>query len=128
MGKVKTKKRLHRQFEALSRAIPISRPVTEQLLREQMRLYRIPAALMLIFGGMFSFLPVLGIWMLPLGLLLLAVDVPHIRPTVSNSSVRVRRRFSLFWRNRIRGRRTAPNTPPMTSPGSTIAANRPSRP
>src|SRR5829696_2125517 len=33
---------------------------------------RIPLAILLIAGGIFSFLPVLGLWMLPLGLLLLA--------------------------------------------------------
>lgn len=33
----------------------------------------------LIVGGIFSFLPVLGIWMLPLGIILLAEDVPFLR-------------------------------------------------
>ena len=37
---------------------------------------------LLIFGGIFSFLPVLGLWMLPLGLLLFAQDVPVLqKPT-----------------------------------------------
>jgi hypothetical protein len=39
------------------------------------RWLRIPAGLLLIFGGLLSFLPILGLWMLPLGLLLLAEDV-----------------------------------------------------
>jgi hypothetical protein len=43
------------------------------------RWLRLPAGLLLIVGGLFSFLPVLGIWMLPLGLLLLAEDVPAVR-------------------------------------------------
>ncbi|WP_395371498.1 hypothetical protein [Komagataeibacter diospyri] len=34
---------------------------------------------MLIVGGLLSFLPVLGVWMLPLGLILLAEDVPPLR-------------------------------------------------
>ena len=34
---------------------------------------------LLIFGGIFSFLPVLGLWMLPLGLLLFAQDVPVLQ-------------------------------------------------
>jgi hypothetical protein len=33
----------------------------------------------LIVGGIFSFLPVLGLWMLPLGLLLFAQDVPVLQ-------------------------------------------------
>ncbi len=37
-------------------------------------LVRIAVALLLILGGIFSFLPVLGLWMLPLGLMLVAQD------------------------------------------------------
>jgi hypothetical protein len=97
---------LRRQFEALSRAVPATRPVSERLLRDGMRIVRLPTAFLLVFGGVFSFLPVLGVWMLPLGLMLLAVDVPLIRPTVSAGFIRTRRRFSIFWRQRIRGRRS----------------------
>jgi hypothetical protein len=39
---------------------------------------RVPAGAALI-GGILSFLPLLGIWMLPLGLALLAQDIPVIR-------------------------------------------------
>ncbi|CAD5265740.1 conserved hypothetical protein [Bosea sp. 62] len=42
-------------------------------------LIRIPAGLALMIGGVFSFLPVLGAWMLPLGLMLLAADVPPLQ-------------------------------------------------
>ena len=53
------------------------------LRRPESRLVRIPAAILLILGGVFSILPVLGIWMLPLGLLLLAVDLPALRPPLT---------------------------------------------
>src|SRR5436189_3965653 len=43
------------------------------------RYVRIPLAVLLIVGGIFSFLPVLGLWMLPLGLLLFAQDVPVLQ-------------------------------------------------
>jgi len=36
-------------------------------------------SLLLIVGGLLSFLPVLGLWMLPLGLLLLAEDYPPLQ-------------------------------------------------
>ena len=62
--------------------MPVTRPVTERLLQDGMRIARLPVAFLLVLGGCFSFLPVLGVWMLPLGLMLLAVDVPLIRPTV----------------------------------------------
>ena len=41
--------------------------------------HRIPIAILLVVGGFLSFLPVLGIWMLPLGLLLFAQDVPPLQ-------------------------------------------------
>ena len=40
---------------------------------------RIPAGLLLIAGSGLSVLPVFGLWMLPLGLFLLAEDVPPLR-------------------------------------------------
>jgi hypothetical protein len=47
------------------------------------RLARIPLAILLVAGGVFSFLPVLGLWMLPLGLLLVAQDVPVLQKPMS---------------------------------------------
>ncbi|WP_271578506.1 hypothetical protein [Bradyrhizobium sp. CCBAU 11361] len=49
------------------------------LLKPSSRWVRIPSGALLIVGGVFSFLPVLGVWMLPLGLALLAEDVPALR-------------------------------------------------
>jgi len=40
---------------------------------------RVPAGIALTGGGVFGFLPVLGFWMLPIGLALLAQDVPPMR-------------------------------------------------
>jgi hypothetical protein len=40
---------------------------------------RVPAGIALAGGGVLGFLPVLGIWMLPVGLALLAHDVPPMR-------------------------------------------------
>ena len=64
---------------------------------------RFPVALLLIAGGVFSFLPVLGIWMLPLGLLLLAVDLPVLRGPISVLVIRGRRKAQRLvrrWRHR----------------------------
>jgi len=49
------------------------------LRKPSSRLVRIPLAILLMAGGIFSFLPVLGLWMLPLGLLLFAQDIPMLR-------------------------------------------------
>ena len=49
------------------------------------RYARIPLAILLILGGVFSFLPVLGLWMLPLGLLLFAQDVPVLQKPLARA-------------------------------------------
>ena len=40
---------------------------------------RVPLSVALMAGGVVGFLPVLGFWMLPLGLALLALDLPFLR-------------------------------------------------
>jgi hypothetical protein len=57
------------------------------------RLVRIPAAVLLIGGGIFSFLPVLGLWMLPLGLVLFAQDVPVLQKPTANLLGWIERRW-----------------------------------
>ncbi len=57
----------------------------------------------LIAGGFVGFLPILGFWMLPLGLLVLSVDVPAVR--------RFRRRFSVWWARRRQARAAPPDGP-----------------
>ena len=91
--------RIRRQFEAFGRAAPPSRPIINPLLEKRMWWVRVPVALLLMVGGVFSFLPVLGLWMLPLGLLLLALDIPLLRPGVARTSIWTRRRIRR-WRRR----------------------------
>ena len=71
---------LDRHFAWFEARLP-PRPATfvAWLRRPSSRYARIPLALLLILGGIFSFLPVLGVWMLPLGLLLFAQDVPPLQ-------------------------------------------------
>jgi hypothetical protein len=60
------------------------------------RLARIALGSLLVFFGLLGFLPVLGFWMVPLGLLVLSYEFSTVR--------RWRRRFELWWAER-RGRR-----------------------
>jgi hypothetical protein len=46
---------------------------------------RVPAGVALIGGGVLSFLPVLGLWMLPVGVALLACDVRPIQPPLARA-------------------------------------------
>jgi hypothetical protein len=69
-----------RRIEALIDRLPRRlRPTLRSLRQPSRRWLRIPAGFLLIVGGLLAVLPVLGIWMLPLGLVLLAEDVPVLR-------------------------------------------------
>ena len=49
------------------------------------KLVRIPLAVVFMLGGLLWFLPLLGIWMMPVGLLLLAQDVKVLHRPVGRS-------------------------------------------
>lgn len=86
-------RRLRRQFEAMERSVPGLAATLRSVREGRLRIVRIPMALVLIAGGFVGFLPVLGFWMIPLGLLLLAIDIPLLRPAISAGLVRGRRRW-----------------------------------
>jgi hypothetical protein len=44
---------------------------------------RWPIALVFISSGFLGFLPILGFWMAPLGLILIAEDLPFLRPPLA---------------------------------------------
>jgi hypothetical protein len=68
------------RLEKLIDRLPPQLGETLRALRQPSRRWlRIPAGLLLIIGSLLAFLPVLGIWMLPLGLALLAEDVAVLR-------------------------------------------------
>ncbi|RVV99564.1 tryptophan synthase subunit beta [Mesobaculum littorinae] len=83
-------RRLRRQFTVMQRAVPPSRHLVRPLLAPNRWPVRVPIALTLIVGGLLSFLPILGLWMLPLGLMLLALDAPFLRPVIARNAIRLR--------------------------------------
>jgi len=56
------------------------------------RILRILIGVILILGGCLGFLPLLGFWMVPLGLLVLSIDIAIARHW--------RRRFEIWWGKR----------------------------
>jgi len=64
---------------------------------------RLPLGLLFVIGGIFSFLPVLGVWMLPLGILLIAVDVPLVRRLVLHLWPKIEARWRLRGRRKRQG-------------------------
>jgi hypothetical protein len=74
------KAELDRYFDKIDQHVPswISRAI-QWLRKPSSWIARWLIALLLILGGVFSFLPILGLWMLPLGLLFIAQDVPFLQ-------------------------------------------------
>ena len=64
------------------------------LRKPSSRYVRVPLAILLMLGGVFSFLPVLGLWMLPLGLLLFAQDVPVLQKPTARTLGWVERKWT----------------------------------
>ena len=76
----KHQQELDRHFAWFQKKLPPGPSKFVGWLRKPSSIYaRVPLAFLLIVGGIFSFLPVLGLWMLPLGLLLFAQDVPPLQ-------------------------------------------------
>jgi hypothetical protein len=81
------------RLERLIDRLPTRLRATVHLLRQPSgRWLRIPAGSLLIAGGILGFLPILGFWMLPIGLALLADDVPLLRRSRSRMLDWVERR------------------------------------
>jgi hypothetical protein len=70
---------LERELDRLQQQLPGWAQWTVDIPRGSNRWVRVPAGVALTVGGCLSFLPVLGSWMLPVGLATLAVDVPPMR-------------------------------------------------
>lgn len=69
-----------RRIELLIRQLPQwLRSAIRWLRNPSARWVRIPAALVLMVGGFLAILPIFGLWMLPLGVVLLAEDIGPLR-------------------------------------------------
>ncbi len=67
-------------LERLLKALPagITR-LFVRLLHPEARRIRRPLSVIMILGGLFGFLPILGFWMLPVGLILIGEDIPVVK-------------------------------------------------
>jgi hypothetical protein len=101
---------LEAAFDTLEREIPgrLQRFI-RWLRRPQARKVRIPLGVVCILGSFFWFLPVLGLWFLPLGLLLIAQDVPFLRRPVGKMTLYLLERWKQLrkWWTRRRARARA---------------------
>jgi hypothetical protein len=99
-----TKAELNRYFEMIDRRVPMRVSRFIRWLRKPSSFaVRLLVALLLILGGFFSFLPILGLWMLPLGLLFIAQDVPILQKPLVRALAWVEanwERLKVKWRSR----------------------------
>jgi hypothetical protein len=99
-----TKDQLNRYFAMIDRRVPARVSQLIRWLRKPSSFaVRLVVALLLIVGGFFSFLPILGLWMLPLGLLFIAQDVPLLQKPLVKALTWVESRWELLkvkWRSR----------------------------
>jgi hypothetical protein len=79
---------LDQAFDELESAAPsrLSRMIA-RLRKPEARLVRVPLGVLCIIGSFLWFLPVLGLWFLPLGLLLIAQDVRFLRRPVGRMTL-----------------------------------------
>ena len=71
---------LNRELDRLQQYLPDWAARMIRWLRSpSCRVVRVTLAILLVLGGFVGFLPILGFWMIPLGLALIAQDVPFLR-------------------------------------------------
>ena len=98
--------RLQRLTEQLPWA---ARPAAQWLRSPSGRPVRVPAGLLLCVGGVLGALPLVGFWMLPAGVVLLAEDVPPLRRATGRM---------LAWLEHQRPEWFAPAPPASPTPSS----------
>ena len=83
--------------EAPPRPPPVIRIAGRTIPMPASRIVRIALGTALVVFGLLGFLPILGFWMVPLGLLILSIDIAIVRRWRRRSAVWMERRFPGFW-------------------------------
>ncbi len=87
-----------RVARALARGPATLRRRVLWLRRPERRWLRRSAGLVLVLGGIFSILPILGLWMLPFGLALLGEDHPSLKARLERAARWIEARVARFRR------------------------------
>lgn len=87
-------KKLDQAFNTLEQEIPkkVARRI-HWLRSDRAKWVRIPMGFVLIVAGCFGYLPIIGIELIPLGLLLIAQDVPFLRKPVAELMLWLERKW-----------------------------------
>ncbi|PCH80342.1 MAG: hypothetical protein COB90_08815 [Hyphomicrobiales bacterium] len=74
-----------------------------ELILPRNKILRMMIGCLLVAGGVLGFLPILGFWMIPLGLMVLSVDSPKARRIRRKLSLWLARLAPVSWINRKSG-------------------------
>ena len=96
--------RLDRAYDVLERETPdrVCRAI-RWLRQPSARWVRLPLGILLVIGGFLGFLPILGVELIPVGLLLIAQDLPPLRKPVANATLWLEDRWidlRRWWRRK----------------------------
>jgi hypothetical protein len=98
------KQELDRAYDGLEKEVPdrVARAI-RWLRNPKARWIRLPVGVLLIVLSFFWFLPVVGIELLPIGLLLIAVDIPFLQKPVARAVLWLERKWidlRTWWQGR----------------------------
>jgi hypothetical protein len=114
-----TPHRDQRQLESLIGHLPSwLQATTRRLRRPSSRWIRVPAGLLLTGGGFLTIFPILGLWMLPLRLMLLSEDVAPLRRARGRVLGWLERRVAHWFTNASQQHDTRPLRPIPLDPCS----------
>lgn len=86
---------LDEQVERLAARLPRRLAQFVRWLRKpSSRFVRMPAAILLILIGVIGIFPIIGLSLIPLGLILVAQDVPALRPSIARMLAWIERKFA----------------------------------
>ncbi len=86
---------LDEQIERLAARLPRRLAQFVRWLREpSSRLVRMPAAILLILVGLVGVFPIVGLSLIPLGLILIAENIPFLRPPIARMLAWIERKLA----------------------------------
>jgi hypothetical protein len=105
----KSQRILHRRLDKAERHLPrLLADWVAHLRKPSASWVRVPLGVLLLVGGLLGFLPILGFWMAPLGLILLALDFALLRRPTARMIIGGERLVRRFRRRRRENKTQAP--------------------
>ena len=92
---MKRKPDLDEELEKLAQRLPNwAARFVRWVRKPSAQMFRVPLAIFLVLGGVVGFLPILGFWMVPLGLVLIADDLPFLRGPIARLLAFINRKLA----------------------------------